>query len=170
MAKNKFNIGVNLDDSNKIELTSEGKKDLEEKLSELINVERPKMQAELAEARAQGDLSENAEYDAAKNKQVEIEAEIAKIEDILVRAKIIKVDKNTSEVHLGSKVKYEKDGKEFEVVIVPDSEYNPFFEVPKISASSIFAKSIMGSKEGSEITINTDKKYKIKILKISVSH
>ncbi len=166
MSNEKFNIGTNLDDSNKIELTAQGKKDLEERLRILINDERPQVQIELSEARAQGDLSENAEYDAAKNKQGEIEAEISKIEDMLSRAKVIRNSKDTSEVHVGSTVKYKKGAKEMEVTLVPEAEFDPFSEVAKVGTNSPFAKAVIGAKVGDTVTITTAKPYKITIVKI----
>lgn len=167
MANEKFDIGINLDDSNKIELTAQGKKDLEEKLRNLINVERPKIQTELAEARAQGDLSENAEYDAAKNKQAEIESSIATIEDQLTRAKIIRTHKNSDEIYLGSTVTYKKGTKENTVMIVPEAEYNPLSEIVKIGSNAPFAQAVMGAKVGDEVVVAAEKQYKIKILKIA---
>ena len=167
MAKNNFNIGSNLDETNKVEITSKGKKDLEEKLSILINEERPKVQQELANARAQGDLSENAEYDAAKDKQAEIESEIARIEDILTRAKVIKASSNKTEVHLGSIVTYKKGSKEETVMIVPDAEFDPLAEIPKVGANAPFAQAVMGAKIGNEVVVSAAKDYKITILKLA---
>lgn len=167
MAKNDFNIGSNLDESNKIELTSQGKKDLEEKLLHLINIERPQVQTELAEARAQGDLSENAEYDAAKNKQAEIEAEIAHIEDTLTRAKVIRTSSSNKEVHLGSTITYTKGSNEEVVMIVPEAEYDPLAEIIKVGANTPFAQSVMGAQVGDEVVIRGSKEYKIKIKKIA---
>lgn len=167
MAKNDFNIGSNLDETNKVEITSQGKKDLENKLYTLINESRPNVQKELAEARAQGDLSENAEYDAAKNKQAEIEAEIARIEDILTRAKVIKASSSKNEVHLGSTVTYKKGSKEETVIIVPEAEFNPLAEIPRVGANAPFAQAIMGAKIGDEIVIPVANEYKIKITKLN---
>ncbi len=167
MSNEKFNIGTNLDDSNRIELTAQGKKDLEARLRILIDEERPNVQKELAEARAQGDLSENAEYDAAKDKQAEIEAEIAKIEDMLTRAKVIKASKNSNEVRTGSVVTYKKGSEEKTITVVPEHEFDPFSETPKIGTNSTFAKAIMGAKVGDEILITTDKQYKVVITNIS---
>ncbi len=167
MTKEKFDIGTNLDDSNKIELTSQGKKDKETRLRELIDIERPKVQVELAEARAQGDLSENAEYDAAKNRQAEIEAEIAEIEDILTRVKVIRTTFDSTNVHLGSTIIYKKGSKELEIMVVPEAEFDPLSEVVKVGANTVFAQSVMGAKVGDEIVIPAEKQYKIKILKIN---
>ena len=166
MNSGKFNIGKNLDNTNRVELTSQGKKDLENKLRRLIDEERPKVQEELSEARAQGDLSENAEYDAAKNKQSEIEAEIARIEDVLTRVKIIRTAKTTDLVSLGSTITYKKGTKEKTVMIVPDAEYDPLGEVVKTGVNTPFAKSILGAKVGDKVSIHTDRPYKIEIVKI----
>ena len=167
MAKEKFNVGTNLDDSNKIELTSQGKKDLEAELRQLIDIARPEIQKELAEARAQGDLSENAEYDAARDKQAEIEAKIADIEDKLTRAKIIRINKNANEVGLGSTVTYKRGNSELTVMIVPESEYNPLSETIKIGANAPFAQAVMGASVGEVVVIPADTQYKVTILKIS---
>lgn len=169
MAKEKFDVGTNLDDSNKIELTSQGKKDLEVQLRRLIDNDRPKIQKELTEARAQGDLSENAEYDAAKNKQAEIESEIQKIENMLTRAKIIRTNKNSNEIYLGSLISYEKgtSTKEIVAMIVPEAEYDPLSEPIKIGANTPFAQAVMGLKVGDMTFIPSEKQYKIKITKIS---
>ncbi len=165
MANEKFNVGINLDDTNKVDLTSQGKKDLEKKLRNLIDEQRPKVQEELAEARAQGDLSENAEYDSAKNKQAEIEMEIARIEDILTRAKIVRTSKSVNEVNIGHTVVYKKgsNSKENKIVIVPDAEYDPLTEIPKVGAGTILAQAILGKKVGDTVIIPAEKQYKITI-------
>ncbi len=166
MSNEKFNIGTNLDNVNKVELTKQGKQDLEDKLRELIDVARPEVQKELAEARAQGDLSENAEYDAAKDKQAEIEAEISRIEDLLARSVVIKESKDDSTVHIGAEITY-TDGKEEKVVtIVPAAdEFNPL-EDKKVASNTPFAMAVLGAKIGDEITIAVEKPYKVTIKKI----
>ncbi|NQX83370.1 MAG: transcription elongation factor GreA [Mycoplasmataceae bacterium] len=166
MVNKKINVSINLDDSNKIELTSQGKKDLEKELRELIDISRPAIQKELAEARAQGDLSENAEYDSAKNKQAEIESNILKIENMLTRAKIIKTIKNSNKVNLGSEITYKKGTEKLKVILVPKAEYNPLSEIIKVGANSPFAQSVMGAEVGDKVTIKTENPYKITILKI----
>ncbi len=166
--KDEFNVGFNLDDLNKVELTIEGKEELERKLRNLINIERPNVQKELAEARAQGDLSENAEYDSARNKQAEIEEEIAKIEDTLTRVKIISTSQGNNKIHVGSKVTYlnQSNSEETTIMIVPEAEYDPLFKPIKVGTNTILAKSIMGSKINDEIVIKTETPYKIIIKKI----
>ncbi len=151
----------------KLILTKEGLEKLENELNELKIVRRKEVAEKIKEARGQGDLSENAEYDAAKDKQAEIEAEIARIEDILTRAKIIRANNNKNEVHLGSTVTYKKGSNEETVVIVPEAEFDPLAEPIKVGANAPFATAIMGAKIGDEVTIPGLKNYKIKILKLA---
>ncbi len=163
MSKEEFNIGTNLDNINKVELTQHGKDDLEEKLRELIDVARPEVQKELAEARAQGDLSENAEYDAAKDKQAEIEAEISRIEDLLARAVVIVESSDDSTVHIGAEITYTEGKEDKTIIIVPAAdEFNPL-EENKVASNTPFALAILGSKVGDEILIGVEKKYKVTI-------
>jgi transcription elongation factor GreA len=160
------NVVRNLDKSNLIQMTKEGKKELEERLTYLINEERPKVQVELSEARAQGDLSENADYDAAKNKQAEVESEIATIEDKLSRAEVIANKKNSGEVRMGSKVTYKKGNKEVTVVIVPEAEFNPMADIAKVGSNAPIAIALMNAKVGDEVTIHAAATYKVTITKI----
>ncbi len=166
MSEEKFNIGTNLDNVNKVELTQQGKNDLEAKLRQLIDVARPEVQQELAEARAQGDLSENAEYDAAKDKQAEIEAEISRIEDLLARAVVIVESTDNSTVHIGADVTYLEGNEEKTVTIVPSAdEFNPL-EENKVASNTPFAMSVLGAKVGDEILIGVEKKYTVTIKSI----
>lgn len=152
-----------------IELTKEGVRELKDKLNELINVERPQIVKLLQEAREQGDLSENADYDSAKNQQAEIEAEIIRIEDILSRVRIISDRKSESKVILGSNVEYKnlKTNEKIKIRIVGKIEYDSFADVKKISINSPLAKSIVGKKTGEECFVESPNPYKVKILKIS---
>ncbi len=166
MSKEFNNLGTVLDNTNKVELTKAGKEDLEHKLRELIDNARPEVQKELAEARAQGDLSENAEYDAAKDKQAEIEAEISRIEDLLSRAVVIAESKDDSIVHIGAQITYTEGNEERVITIVPEAdEFNPL-EESKVKSNTPFALAILGSKVGDEILIGVEKKYKVVIKKI----
>ena len=149
----------------KVELTKEGKKELEIKLLDLINKHRPIIAAELKEARAQGDLSENADYDAAKNKQAELEAEISRIEDVLSRVEIIQ-ERKTKAVRVGSKIEYVRDGKTLKAQIVGPVEADPNDDIPKIGSDTPFAKAIMGLEEGQEAKVHTIKPFSVKIKKI----
>ncbi len=166
MANENFNIGTNLDTTNKVELTKKGKSDLEEKLRHLIDVDRPEVQKELAEARAQGDLSENAEYDAAKDKQAEIESEISRIEDLLARSVVIKESKDDTTVHIGAEITYSVKGKEDKIIIVPAAdEFDPLVE-NKVASNTPFAEAILGAKVGEERTVEVENRYKVVIKEI----
>ncbi|ASP28604.1 transcription elongation factor GreA [Spiroplasma corruscae] len=126
-------------------LTSEGREELEKELANLINVTRPQVIEELVEARAQGDLSENADYDAARNRQAEVEARIKEIETMLSKAKIIeKSNSKNKEIKVGSTVTFvnQKTKKEMTIKIVGVIEADPF-EL-KVSNESPIAKAMLG--------------------------
>lgn len=148
-------------------LTSEGFLELEEELNNLKNVERPSVIEAIKEARAQGDLSENADYDAARNKQAEVEARIKEIEYMLENAKIIEKS-NNHVVGLGSKVDilYVEDDEEETYYIVGSTEADPLEN--KISNESPIGKAIIGKKEGDIVEIESPNgNYQIKIVKVA---
>lgn len=148
-------------------LTSEGFLDLETELNELKNVRRPKVIEAIKDARSQGDLSENADYDAAKNDQAEIEGRIKRIEKMLENVEIIE-KVNSDVVSLGSTVsiKYCDDEDETdEYEIVGSQEADPF--VSKISNESPIAKAIMNKKVGDIVEVESPNGvYKIEITAI----
>lgn len=148
-------------------LTQEGLDELKKELDELIQVKRPEVINALKDARAQGDLSENAEYDAARTEQAIVESRIKELEAMLERAVIItKVD--TDVVSIGTKVtlEYVDDEEEEEYSIVGSSEADPFTN--KISNESPIAKAIMGLKVGSVVSVESPNgKYDVKILAIN---
>jgi transcription elongation factor GreA len=146
----------------KVQLTKEGIKEREARLKVLIEELRPQVAEELKEARAQGDLSENADYDAAKNKQAEIEAEISEIEDILSRVELIS-ERKTKAVRTGSTVTYTRDGKKNTIKIVGKVEADPTADIPKVADDTPFAKAIIGAEEGEKIKIKAAKTYEVKI-------
>ena len=150
----------------KIYLTEEGLKELKEELRELINVKRPENIQAIKEARALGDLSENADYDAAKNDQAEIEGRIKRIEKMLENVEIIeKVD--TDVVSLGSTVsiRYCDDDEIDEYQIVGSQEADPFMS--KISNESPIAKAIMNKRVGDVVEVESPNGvYKIEITEI----
>lgn len=148
-------------------LTSEGFLELEEELDNLKTVERPSVIEAIKEARAQGDLSENADYDAARNKQAEVEARIKEIEYMLQNAKIIEKSDDNS-VGLGSNVDilYVEDGEEESYSIVGSTEADPLEN--KISNESPIGKAIIGKKEGDIVEIESPNgNYQIKIVKVA---
>ncbi|WP_027120205.1 transcription elongation factor GreA [[Mycoplasma] testudinis] len=139
--------------SNKNLLTATGKKNLEEELRYLVDVRRPEIIKLIQEAREQGDLSENADYDAAKSSQGEIESRIKEIQDILSNVEIIKESKNASHqsrVRVGTHVEIydHHDKKNYSYEIVGAIEADP--SKNKISNESPLAKAIIDKKEGDD--------------------
>jgi transcription elongation factor GreA len=135
------------------QITDEGKKELETELAELVG-RRGAIADKIAEARDFGDLSENAEYDSAREEQGLVESRIAEIEDILLNAELIKAEKS-SKVILGSKVELKTAGKTTTYSVVGPVEANPL--EGKISNESPLGEALMGKKVGDSATINTQK-------------
>lgn len=139
---------------NFVYLTRERLIELEKELQELKTVGRKEIAAKIAEARAHGDLSENAEYDAAKEEQGLFELKISKLEDILSRARVIDVSKlPQDEVHLLSNVKIRnlKTKKVFEYLIVSPEEAD--FQASKISITSPVGQGLVGRKVGDKVQV-----------------
>ena len=148
-------------------LTSEGFLELETELNELKNVRRPKVIEAIKDARSQGDLSENADYDAARAEQAEVEGRIKQIEFMLANAQIIEKSSNHT-VDLGSTVtiSYVDDDEEEVYSIVGRMEADPFEN--KISNESPIGKAIIGKKEGDTINVESPTgSYQIKIVKVA---
>ncbi len=152
---------------NKIVLTPEGFLELENELNELKNVRRPEVIIALKEARAMGDLSENADYDAARNEQAQIEAKIKDLEYRLENCVITEVKKNSDAVALGSIVTVEyDDGETDEYKIVGSIEADSFNN--KISNESPLGEALMNRKKGETVAVvSPNGSYDIKILKIA---
>jgi transcription elongation factor GreA len=150
-------------------LTGKGLQELQAELEILKTVKRPENIQALKDARALGDLSENAEYDAARNEQAVIESRITELEKIIETAEVISEDKiNTDSVSIGTSVKIEfVDDKETELyLIVGRTEADPFEN--KISNESPIAQAILGKKVGDIATVKCDADdYDVKILEIS---
>lgn len=134
-------------------LTQEGYNKKMEELSAL-EAQRPQIKQAIAEARDKGDLSENAEYDAAKEAQGMLEMKIAKLKDLVANARIIDESKlSTDEVALMSKVTMKNiaNGMKIEYTIVADSEAN--LREKKIGASTPIAQGLLGHKKGEVVEI-----------------
>ena len=146
-------------------LTYAGLKALEEELHDLKVVKRKEVAEKIKEAREQGDLSENAEYDAAKDEQRDIEARIEEIEKILKNAEVIVEDEvDLDKISVGCLVKVydEEFEEEMEFKIVGYSEANSL--QGKISNESPVGKALIGAKVGDEITVEAEAglmKYKV---------
>jgi transcription elongation factor GreA len=137
-----------------IYVTVEGLQKLKEELNQLRNVERPSISRQIAEARDKGDLSENAEYAAAKETQGMLEMKISKLEDIVARSRIIDETKiDTSSVRILNKVKIRNKSNNtvMEYQLVPESEAN--FKLGKIAVSSPIAQGLIGKKVGDVVQI-----------------
>ena len=148
-------------------LTSEGFLELETELNNLKNDDRPRIIEAIKEARAQGDLSENADYDAARDEQAKIEARIQELEYMLEHAKIIE-KKVGDKVQVGTTVtvEYVEDGEEEVYSIVGSMEADPFEN--KISNESPIGKAIMNKKVGETISVESPNgSYDIKIVSIA---
>ena len=148
-------------------VTEQGLIDLKNELNNLKTVKRPEILEALKEARALGDLSENAEYDAARNDQAVTEARIKELEVMIDNAKVIK-EKKSDSVGLGNKVTIEYvDNKEKDVYyIVGSTESDPFAN--KISNESPIAQAIIGKKKDDVVTVaSPNGEYKVKIIEIA---
>ncbi|MBR2603726.1 MAG: transcription elongation factor GreA [Bacilli bacterium] len=155
-----------MNEKKEIFLTKEGLNELQEELKDLKDNKRPEVIIQIKEARAQGDLSENAEYHAAKDKQGQIEARIKELEYLIDNATIISSTKSNS-IKIGSTVEIEYvDDKEKDTYqIVGSTEADPFEN--KISNESPIAVAIMGKKVGDTVSIESPNgNYDVKIISI----
>ncbi len=135
------------------QITAEGKKDLELELEKLKG-RRGEIAEKIADARDYGDLSENAEYDAAREEQGLVESRVAEIEDILLNAELIKGSKKSA-VGLGSKVELKTGNKTVAYHVVGPVEADPV--AGKISNESPIGAALMGKKVGDSATVATPK-------------
>jgi transcription elongation factor GreA len=136
-------------------MTAEGYKKLVEDLNELERVQRPAISKQIAEARDKGDLSENAEYDAAKEAQGMLEMRISILKDTIASARMIDESKiNTNEVQILTRVKIKntKTGQLMTYMIVSESEAN--FKEGKLSVTTPIAKGLLGKKVGQTASVS----------------
>ena len=135
-----------------IYLSQEGYDNLKAELNTLKSVDRPRIINQIAEARDKGDLSENAEYDAAKEAQGLLEARIAKLENDVANARVLdEADMDTSTVHLLTKVTIKNMANSTEMTYAIVSETEADLAAKKISATSPIGKGLLGKSVG-EIT------------------
>jgi transcription elongation factor GreA len=135
-------------------MTEEGLAKLKKELEQLTSVERPAISQQIAEARDKGDLSENAEYEAAKEAQGMLEMKIARLEDMVANARIIDESKiNTSQVQILNKVKIKntKNNQLVEYMLVSESESD--IKSGKISVATPIARGLLGKKVGDVVDI-----------------
>lgn len=149
--------------------TPEGLKKLQDELSQMKNVERPRISQQIAEAREKGDLSENAEYDAAKDAQGLLELRISKLEEVIASARILDNSKlDTSKVMVLTKVRIKnlKTGQELTYTLVAENEAD--LKAGKISVTSPIGKGLLGKKIGETAQIEAPSgKMEFEVLEIS---
>ncbi len=153
-----------------VHLTKEGYDNLKKEIDQLKRVQRPAISAQIAEARDKGDLSENAEYDAAKEAQGLLEAKIANLENMLGNARIIDESKlDTSKVNILSKVKVMNLNSKKEMVYTIVSEKEADIKSGKISSKSAIGAGLIGKAKGDEVEIQVPAGIvKLKIVSISL--
>ncbi len=134
-------------------LTSQGLIQLQQELEELKNVKRPQTIKRIEEAKAMGDLSENAEYDDAKEAQAMVEARIYEIDEILKNYQLIDDAAGAKKVRVGSTVKLEVQGKERVYTIVGSNEADPVSG--KISNESPIGRALIGAAPGEKVNVQT---------------
>ncbi len=150
-------------------ITQEGLDNLRAELHQLEVVERPKISQQIAEARDKGDLSENAEYDAAKEAQGLLEMKISKLKDVIASSRVISDDLiDTSKVSILTKVSLKNLANNSKIAysLVPDSEAD--LKQMKISVNTPIAKGLLGKKEGekAEITLPNGNVLQLEVLSI----
>ena len=140
----------------KVPMTAAGHQALESELKRLMSVERPRIIELIAEARGHGDLSENAEYHAAKERQGWIESRIAEIEDRMARAQIIDVSKlSGSQVKFGATVSVLDEDTEEQARYQIVGEHEADVRAGKISIASPIARAMIGKETGDVVEVNT---------------
>lgn len=158
-----------MEDQKPVYLTEEGLQELKEELRRLKTKERSEIADEIAEARAKGDLSENAEYDAAKEKQGHLEARIAKLEDMVTRARVVDESQvDTSKAYILSTVRVKNLNNDTEHTYTLVSEREADISEGKISVDSPVGKGLLGQSEGDVVDIDVPAgTVKLEILDIS---
>ena len=156
-----------MENNQSYKLTPKGIEKLKDELEDLKTNQREANLEALKEARAQGDLSENADYDAARDEQARIESRIKEIENILKHAEVISGDSGNDKVHIGKTVLLKVNGKDpVEYSIVGSLEADPFSY--KISNESPVGKAVIGHKKGDSVKFKTesDRYIRIEILDV----
>lgn len=150
-------------DNKKYQMTLEGKKLLEEELDNLITVRRTEVIEKIQIARSFGDLSENSEYDAARDEQAAVESRISAIENMLKNAEIIETVEETGAVVFGCKVTFKElpKGSKETYKIVGSAEANPL--EGKISSDSPIAVALIGKRKGDKVAVVLPNKKEIEV-------
>jgi len=151
-------------------VTEQGLERLKKELEQLETIERPKISQQIAEARDKGDLSENAEYDAAKEAQGMLEMKISKLKDTIANSRVLdqsKLDTKTVQILNKVKIKNKNNGTIMEYTIVSDSEAN--LKEGKMSINTPIAKGLLGKKVGDVAEVQVPSgKMEFEIVEISL--
>ncbi|PLX10121.1 MAG: transcription elongation factor GreA [Marinilabiliales bacterium] len=151
-------------------VTEQGLERLKKELEQLETIERPKISQQIAEARDKGDLSENAEYDAAKEAQGMLEMKISKLKDTIANSRVLdqsKLDTKTVQILNKVKIKNKNNGTIMEYTIVSDSEAN--LKEGKMSINTQIAKGLLGKKVGDVAEVQVPSgKMEFEIVEISL--
>lgn len=134
-----------------IQVTSQGLEALKKELDDLLNNKRPKVVDRLSNARLQGDLAENSDYQSAKDELEFLDGRIEELEEVIKNAKIAAADKRKDEVAVGTKVLVKVNGNETKFEIVGEWEADP--KAKKISHASPLGQSLMGRKKGDMVDV-----------------
>ena len=145
-------------------VTKEGLAELQKELDYLIHTIRQEVKEELQAAREQGDLSENADYDAARDRQAKIEARIRELESMLSNYEIIDEKKRSKRVILGSEIKELDTKREAQYTIVGSVEADPVNG--KLSNVSPLAVAILDRSAGETVEVRVEQPYKVEILEV----
>jgi transcription elongation factor GreA len=152
--------------TNTVYITQEGLEKLQKELSDLLQEKRPAVAQRIKEARDMGDISENAEYDAARQEQAFVEGRVAELEELIKSSEVITEEAGTDEVRVGSKVTVRIDGGEETFYIVGAHEADPLEN--KISHESPLGASLVGKKIGDTFEVEAPiGKLIYKIIKIA---
>ena len=151
-------------------ITEEGLRKLKEELEHLTKVERPAISNQIAEARDKGDLSENAEYSAAKEAQGMLELKISKLKNVIMNSRVIDESKiDTSSVQMMNKVRIKNlgNGQIMEYMLVSESEAD--LKTGKLSIKTPIAKALIGKKVGDQVEVTVPSgKISLEIVEISI--
>jgi len=168
-----FILTLNIRDMSKVVnyVTKEGLEKMKTELEQLESIERPKITQQIAEARDKGDLSENAEYDAAKEAQGLLEMKISKIKDVIANSKVIDESQlDTSKVSILCTVRLKNNAtnQEQKFTLVPDNESD--IKIGKISVNTPIAKGLLGKAVGetADISLPNGNKLSFEVLEISL--
>ncbi len=138
---------------NKIQLTKEGYQELQEELDRLVNEKLPKVVKRISQARDKGDLSENTEYQNAKEDKDIIDARIAEIEDVLKRAEVVNKTRSKTQIGVGSEVAVHIKGNKTKMNFKIVGEFEGDAAEGRISVVSPMGKALLGKKQGEEVVV-----------------